>query len=247
MNYLKQLYYHSYFLAIELCRQPMYVVSSILFPSMFFWFFGIPNAKTPDAIIFLTYSFSCFSVLSVVLFQFSVGISQEKETSWYFYLRSLPSYRGIILGSRIISGFIFSSFAVAGVLCTAFIFSDLKLADIDWVLFLIRIFAGAIPFALLGICLGQWVGSKTILPVANLVYLVLSFAGGLWMPPSALPTAVQKISPYLPTRMYGELMWSVASKIPTESRYVYGLGIYAAIFLFLSIWLIKREEQISFS
>ena len=247
MNYFKQLHHHTYYLALELFRQPMYVVSSILFPSMFFWFFGIPNAKEPGSILFLTYSFACFSVLSVVLFQFSVGISQEKETSWYFYLKSLPSYRGIILGSRVISGFIFSSFAIAGVLSTAFIFSDLKPSDIDWTLFLIRIFSGAVPFALIGICLGQFFGSKTILPVANLVYLVLSFAGGLWMPPAALPTAVQKISPYLPTRMYGELMWSVASKTPTEAQHINGLIIYTTVFLILTICLIKREEHISFS
>ncbi|MBC7742019.1 MAG: ABC transporter permease [Bdellovibrionaceae bacterium] len=247
MNYVTQLFWHTYFLTLELLRQPMYVVSSILFPSMFFWFFGIPNAKAPGAITLLTYSFACFSILSVVLFQFSVGISQEKETSWYYYVRSLPSFRGIGLGSRIISGFLFSSFAIAGVICTALAFSDLKITDIEWFQFLIRIYAGAIPFALIGICLGQFIGSQTILPVANLTYLVLSFAGGLWMPPSILPPAIQDISPYLPTRMYGELLWSLALKTNYESKYLNGLIIYSVIFFALTLFLLKREQEKSFS
>ncbi len=247
MNYTKQLLWHTYYMTLELLRQPMYVVSSILFPSMFFWFFGIPNAKAPGAITLLTYSFACFAILSVVLFQFSVGIAQEKETSWYYYMRSLPSFRGIGLGSRIVSGFILSSFAIAGVICTALAFSDLKFADIDMLQFLFRIYSGAIPFALLGICLGQLVGSQTILPVANLTYLVLSFAGGLWMPPNILPAAIQDISPYLPTRMYGELLWSLALKTNFEPKYLHGLLIYTLVFFVLALFLLRREQEKSFS
>jgi ABC-2 type transport system permease protein len=247
MKYLTQLFWHSYYLSLELLRQPMYVLSSIMFPSMFFWFFGIPNAKEAGAIILLTYSFACFSILSVVLFQFSVGISQEKETSWYYYVRSLPSFRGINLGSRVISGFLFSTLAIACVLATALLFSDLKIIDIDWPQFILRIYIGAIPFALMGICLGLFVSAQSILPVANLTYLVLSFAGGLWMPPNILPAAIQNISTYLPTRMYGELLWSLAKKAEYETKYAYGLLAYGVIFFILTIWLVKREQEKSFS
>ena len=212
MNFLSLLLTHTWFMCIELLRQPMYIISTVLFPSMFFWFFGIPNAKEPGSIAILSSSFACFGVLSVVLFQFGVGISQDKESSWYFYLRSLPSRKGVVLGSRVLAGILFSMLAIVGVYATALIFSDLKISDLEWGRIFLLLFVGAIPFALIGICLGLSVNSQAILPVANLVYLPLSFAGGLWMPPNILPTAIQKISEYLPTRMYGEIIWASVLK-----------------------------------
>lgn len=246
MNFFKLLLTHTLYMCLELFRQPMYLVSTILFPSMFFWFFGIPNAKEPGSIAILSASFACFGVLSVVLFQFGVGISQDKESSWYFYLRSLPSHRGVVLGSRVLAGILFSMLAICGVFATALIFADLKISDIDWLRLFALLFCGAIPFALLGICLGLLVNSQAILPVANLVYLPLSFAGGLWMPPNILPTAIQKISEYLPTRMYGEIIWASVLKREVESKYVYGLIVYGIIFLLTAFFLSKKEEEKSF-
>ena len=246
MSFLKLLLTHTMYMCLELFRQPMYLVSTVLFPSMFFWFFGLPNAKEPGSIAILSSSFACFGVLSVVLFQFGVGISQDKESSWYFYLRSLPSRKGVVLGSRVLAGILFSMLAIFGVFATALIFSDLKIVDIEWIRLLSLLFCGAIPFALLGICLGLLVNSQAILPVANLVYLPLSFAGGLWMPPNILPTAIQKISEYLPTRMYGEIIWASVLKREVDHKYVYGLLTYGIVFLLAAFFLSKKEEEKSF-
>ena len=95
----------------------------------------------------------------------------------------------------------------------------------------------------MGICLGLAVGSRSVLPLANLIYLPLSFAGGLWMPPNILPKIVQDISPYLPTRMYGELIWASVLKQNLEMKYVWGLSAYAAIFLVLALFLFRRLEE----
>ncbi len=246
MNFLRLLLINTFYTCLELFRQPMYIVSTILFPSMFFWFFGIPNAQAPGAIQLLMSSFACFAILSVVLFQFAVGISQEKDSSWYYYLRSLPYPKGLLLSSRVLSGLLFSLFGVVGVVVTALLFSDLYLADIQWPQFFLRVYLGAIPFALMGICLGLAANSRSVLPLANLIYLPLSFAGGLWMPPQILPTAVQKISPYLPTRMYGEMVWALVLKKSIEEKYIWGLGLYALTFLILALILYRKEEERSF-
>ncbi len=246
MIFIRLLAVHTYYTCLELFRQPMYIVSTILFPSMFFWFFGIPNAKEPGAISMLMASFSCFGVMSVVLFQFSVGISQEKDSTWYYYIRSLPYPRGLLLTSRLFSGLLFSMLSIGGVIATAIVLGNLPVADVSWCDFLIRIYLGAIPFALMGICLGLMVGSRSVLPVANLIYLPMSFAGGLWMPPDILPKLVQDISPYLPSRMYGEMMWASVLNGTVEAKYVWGLVIYSIIFLVLAVFLYRKEEERSF-
>ena len=69
---------------------------------------------------------------------------------------------------------------------------------------------GALPFALLGIALGYWASPRGALPVANILYLVLAFAGGLWTTPAHLPGAVASVSPLVPTRQFGNVLWGAA-------------------------------------
>ena len=98
----------------------------------------------------------------------------------------------------------------------------------------------------MGICIGLSVNSRTVLPMANLIYLPLSFAGGLWMPPNILPKVVQNISIYLPTRMYGEILWADVLKTSVESKNIYGLAAYGIVFFSLALILFYRVQEKNF-
>lgn len=238
---------HTWYLALDLARQPMYVVTTVLFPSMFFWFFGISNAKSSDELALLTGSFASFAVLGVVLFQFGVGIAQDKESSWYSYLRVLPSPRPVHLIARFFAGLFFGILAVAAVLLTAYIFGTMEWTLYNWGMCLLTLLVGSLPFAALGMSLGLLVSARSALPVLNLIYLPLSFAGGLWLPPHILPKVVQDLSPYLPTRMFGELVWSGLFNKPLEDQSLYGLMAYGFGFISWAVYLIITEEEKLFS
>ena len=243
MRNLRLLVLHSYYQILELARQPMYIVSTILFPSMFFWFFGVPNAQNPSAALIMLGSFSAYAVLGIVLFQFGVGIAQERGTPWSAYLRILPAPSWVGFFSRILSGIFFACLAVAGVIWTAYHFTPVELTAERILAFLIYLFLGSIPFGMMGIVIGLSCKAHSALPVANLVYLPLSFAGGLWVPPNALPKAVQDISPYLPTRMYGELIWNVLLQREMDNKYLIGLAAYLAVFGVIAAYLYRQEEE----
>lgn len=240
---MKLVLLHTYYLTIENLRQPMYLVSTFVFPSLFFWFFGIPNAPDADGLAMLTASFCAFAVLSVVLFQFGIGVANDRETSWYSYLRVLPAPRGVQLVSRIFSGIIFATFGVLGVLATAKFLGDLDFAAYHWSPFLMTLTLGSVPFACLGIALGYLVSARSSTPVLNLTYLPLSFAGGLWMPPNILPKVVQDVSIYLPSRHYGELLWATLLGGDIQRRDVLGLIGAFTVLLVVLVVLIRREED----
>ncbi len=235
---------HAYYLTLENLRQPMYVISTVVFPSLFFWFFGIPNAPDEDGLAMLTASFCAFGVLSVVLFQFGIGIANDRESTWYSYLRILPGPRGLQMSSRILSGFLFACLSVAGVLMTAKIFGELNFQNYLWLQFAVVLLLGAIPFSCLGLLLGLLVSARSATPVLNLVYLTLSFAGGLWMPPEVLPKLVREISTYLPSRIYGELLWASVLNRPLENHEGLGLAAYGlGFFLILAVALHREEDK----
>jgi ABC-2 type transport system permease protein len=238
---------HTYYLTLENFRQPMYLVSTFVFPSLFFWFFGIPNAPDERGLALLTASFSAFAVLSVVLFQFGIGLANDRETSWYSYLRVLPAPNGTTLVARVLSGVIFATLGVAGVLLTAKFLGKLDFAPYRWGAFASTLVLGAIPFACLGLALGLIVSARSATPVLNLTYLPLSFAGGLWMPPNLLPKIVQDISEYLPSRHYGELLWATLLDGEMKDRDLYGLLLATILLTILLCILIRREQDQRFA
>jgi ABC-2 type transport system permease protein len=240
---IKLLILHTYYLTLENLRQPMYLVSTFVFPSLFFWFFGIPNAPDADGLAMLTASFCAFAVLSVVLFQFGIGVATDRETSWYSYLRVLPAPRGTQLTARIFSGIVFATLGVLGVLATARFLGDLDFAPYHWGQFLLTLALGAVPFACLGLALGLVVSARSSTPFLNLTYLPLSFAGGLWMPPNILPKVVQDVSVYLPSRHYGELLWATLLGADIAKRDFWGLFAAFSVLLLLLVVLIRREED----
>jgi ABC-2 type transport system permease protein len=239
---MKRIALHSFYKIREYLRQPAYLVSTMLFPSMFFWFFAAPNATTPERAQMLIGSFASFAVLGVVLFQFGVGIANDRAVPWSSYLRTLPVKAFEILSAQLLAGFFFAVFAVCGVLLTAHLVSNVQMPSDRWLPMLSTVYFGGLPFAIMGLFIGLVCSPRSAIPVANLVYLPLSFAGGLWFPPNALPVPIQKISEFLPTRMYAELVWSATFKTEVKNQNIIGLVIYLVLFTTASIYLYKKDE-----
>ena len=101
---------------------------------------------------------------------------------------------------------------------------------------------GGIPFALGGIALAYLASPKAAVPLANVLYLLLAFAGGLWVTPDSLPPLVAGISPSLPTRQYGELVWSAVQGQSWPEEAVAGLLVYTLIFGVLAVWGYQRDQ-----
>lgn len=242
-NYLKLLSIHTYYQLVELLRQPTYVLTTLLFPAMFFWFFGVPNAKDSASASVLVGSFCCFGVLGVVLFQFAIGIAQEKGTPWAHHLRLLPLHGSLLILPRVINALILSLLAVIAVVLVGSLTTPFEWEQTSWPLGLTALLAGALPFALLGATVGYAADARSVVPIANLIYLPLSFAGGLWLPPQALPDLIQKISIYLPSRLFGEIVWAVFSKQPIQGSDLWGLLSYTSIFAISAVILFKRCQE----
>jgi ABC-2 type transport system permease protein len=93
----------------------------------------------------------------------------------------------------------------------------------------------------MGLCLGYFSSLKTALPIGNLIYLPLSFAGGLWKPPELLSKNLNKISEYLPTRQYGEALWAIVLSKTVPQRALYTLLIYLLLFITVTYIGAKRD------
>jgi ABC-2 type transport system permease protein len=117
--------------------------------------------------------------------------------------------------------------------------------DLDargWARFATVIALGSVPFALFGIALGYWLTPKGALPVANLLFLGLSYAGGLLSGAGGLPDFVGAVSSYLPTRLWGDLLVAAVQGQPWRLHDAVGLALYAGAFAAAASVGYRRDE-----
>ncbi len=242
---------HSRWMILELLRQPAYIVSTLAFPALFYMIFAVPESKDVVSSNLLLASFSCFANFGVLFLQFGVGIAQERSTSWYQYLRTLPLKPYQVIVARFISAYLFSFLSIGVLIVLAEIYTSVSLNLNQWIYFFLAHMILGLIFCLMGLTLGYWSQEKTALPLGNLIYLPLTFAGGLWKPPYVLPESLKSLSEYLPTRQYGEVLWAIAAdtnltliKPPKiETEYLLGLVFYALIFLILSYIGMRKDYK----
>ncbi len=231
---------HARAATVELVRYPVFSVPTVAFPALFFLFFVTPRAGvTPN--LFMA-SFAGFAVLAVAFFQFGVGIASERESPWGLYVRTLPLGPGVRLAARVLSAMLFAAVSAGLVLAAAVATTDAGLPAARWAALSAVLLLGAIPFALLGIALGYWASPRGALPIANLLYLTLSVLGALWTTPQHLPAALSGVSPLVPTRQFGELLWGAVEGRAWQPREVLLLAAWSILFAGLAVWGYRRDE-----
>jgi ABC-2 type transport system permease protein len=213
---------------LQLVRYPSFSVPTVLFPTIFFLFFAAGRVAGPQAGLYVA-SFVGFGILGVAFFQFGVGTAIERTSPWELYLRTLPLPVRVRFGARVVSALLFAVAASVLVSVVAVLTTPVALSPVRWAMLGATALVASVPFALLGIALGYWVSPRGALPLANLLYLSLSFAGGLWTG-RALPHAIAVVSPALPTRQFAELLWAAAAGTPSPGGAWLVLGAYALVF-----------------
>ncbi|MGE4133271.1 MAG: ABC transporter permease [Bdellovibrionales bacterium] len=226
---MKRLAAHIKLRLIQLVREPAFVVSTLIFPSLFFLIFALPNASSPERARLLLGSFASFAVVGVCVFHFGVSFANEIRMGWHSYIRTLPIRASELWLAMCFDAILFALVAAGFVYLTVNGTTEADVSTAMWLKVSLILLLGAIPFALFSAALATWTSAQAALPVFNLIYILGSFAGGLWMPPNALPEKVQTLSKFLPTRHLGELAWAVLLEHEIPWRFVAYLFSFGAL------------------
>ena len=231
---------HAWAETVELLRYPAFVIPTVGFPALFYLFFGRTGTATSAGAGMASYA--AFAVFGVVFFQFGVGIAQERSSPWQLFLRVLPVAPWQRLVARLCSAALFAIASAGVVIAVALSRSTIALGGFGWLRLVVALAAGAVPFGLLGVALGYLLSARAALPIANLVYLGLSYLGGLWTGPDGLHGVARSISPYLPTRQWSDLVVGAVGAAKWEPASLLWLAAYAAAFAGLARFAYRRDE-----
>ncbi len=229
-------------------RVPQFIVPTIVFPILFFSMFGLPNAGRVVGGVnlgaYMLASYGAYAMMSTALISFGVSISQERALGWNRLLRVTPISPVVYFAAKAINALTIGAVSLVTLFAFGIVTAHVSLPFLTWIALGIVLLVGMLPFVLLGLALGYFASATAAAPIANLVFLPLSFASGLFIPLQMLPTAVRTVAPFLPSYHVGQLGWNVlgsGDQLGLRPHLLW-LAVYGAAFGMLALVAYRRDE-----
>ncbi|MER7455565.1 ABC transporter permease [Micromonospora sp. NPDC126480] len=239
---------HTRYQLLETLRTPVAVVGSAFFPAAAMLFFVVPFAGgDPVAATFATASMVTFSVLSANIFQYGVGVAEDRDQPWDPYTRTLPAGPAPRFAGRILAGLAITYLSLTPVVLIAATLTEARVTAGAFLLATATVAVVSVPFTLLGLAIGYSLPSRAAIVVAQVVFFPLAVGGGLLTAPDAAPGFIEAVAPFLPTRGAVELMWAAVDDYPLNPLSMIMLGVWIVGLAALAGWAYRRDEGRRFS
>jgi ABC-2 type transport system permease protein len=233
-------------------RIPAFSLTIVVLPVLFFTFFGLPFARQtlPNGTslgAYLIASFAAYSVGSVMVFGFGIGVATERGLKVDMLMRATPLPPLIAILAKVLNALVYALLSLVVLIAYGVAVGGVRQDLVVWIDMIGRLLAGSLPFIALGFAIGYLCGPNVAPAAANLVYLPLSFGSGLFLPLSQLPGFVRRIAPYLPAYHYGQLAWgtvgAATERLPVSLAWLAG---YTVVFLAIAFRAYRLEESRKF-
>lgn len=229
---------------LNLLRTPSYTLPTLLFPVMFYVFFGLVMLRGQS--LWLLCTFATFGVMGAALFSFGVSVATERAQGWLLLLRASPAPVAAVIAGKAFGAGLFALIIVVMLSTLAAAFGEVRLTTAQWLGLAGILTAGALPFCLMGLALGLWLGPNAAPAVLNLVYLPLGFLSGLWIPAPALPLWLQALAEWLPPYHLAALVLDVTgAKGADWGHSLAVLGAFGLVFAVMTALGWRRLDGVS--
>ncbi|MBV1910549.1 MAG: ABC transporter permease [Kangiellaceae bacterium] len=230
----------------RLLRTPGFSIPTLLFPIMFYTFFGIIFSMNPATMpTYLMITYAVFGVIGPALFSFGVGIAIERGQGWFDLKEVSPMPASAYIISRISLTFIFAAVIVVLLFAIGAVFGGVQLMRWQWISLFFIFVLGSLPFCAIGMTLGLYLKSSSAPATVNLIYLPMGFLSGLWMPINFLPEVMQQFANILPPYHLAQLALKITNMdlgFPVV-LHLSVLAVYALLFIVLALKSYNKKDK----
>ena len=233
---------------LKFARMKSYAMSTILFPLMFYCFFGLAmKSNGPRELSIARYllaTYGAFAVMGATLYAFGAGVAVERGLGWMQVKRASPMPAPAWFFAKTVVSVAFGAAVILLLFALGVIFGGVRMPAAQWVLMFVSLVAGAVPFCALGLTIGNLAGPNSAPGTVNMIYLPMAFCGGLWIPYQFLPEAIQRIAQVLPSFHLAQIALAM-QKSPSHgsiSGHVEALAAFSLLFLGTA-WLAHTRSR----
>jgi ABC-2 type transport system permease protein len=235
---------------VRALRTRAFSLSAIGFPVMFYCLFGLllNRGQSLDGVAVAKYmlgGYAVFGSLGAAIFGVGVGVALDIHAGWLELKRASPMPPLAYIVSKCATAAAFSMIIVCMLCGLGVAFGHVHLSAAEFARMLALAAFGSVPFCAMGLAMAFLVPPNAAGGIANLIYLPMSFFGGLWIPVTMLPHAVQLAAPALPTFHLAQLMYACFGATPEGTVMGHVFSVLGFTLLMLGIaWIgFSRQEQ----
>jgi ABC-2 type transport system permease protein len=232
---------------LKLARNRSYLFSMIGFPVVFYLLFGVTNRNSMfhghTIARYLLAGYACFGAMGSSLFGIGAGLAMERGHGWLEMKRASPMPAAAYLLAKLCVSIIFATGITILLMALGTAMACVQINIVEGLRLLSVIAVGVLPFASLGLIIGLLIPSNAASGVINLIYLPLSFCGGLWMPIESLPHWLQLVAHGLPSYWFSRLALRSLGYVDGSAVLAWALlASYTVIFLLAAGFIFRRQE-----
>ncbi len=233
---------------INKTRIPVYAISTVVFPLMFYVLFGILLSSGKDRQESATYmlaTMGCFGIMAVALFGFGVSLAMERGQGWLQVKRASPMPVSAYFLAKLFAAVVFSTVIMLLLLAVGIAFGGVHLPFATAAKLVGILVAGSIPFSAMGLAIGYFAKPNSAPALVNLIYLPMSFCSGLWIPLFMLPHGLRVLAQFLPPFHLSQLALNAVGMgtNPTPAwGHVEALIAFTLVCLGFAAWGFRRDE-----
>lgn len=199
--------------------------------------FGLP-AATEIMVAMATYG-AIWAALSVT----APRLARDREGGWLDYLATTPLSAVWVLAARIVAALVMALPAIVAVGITAILAHGVRLEAWQWAAGLVLLWAGVLPFVVLGIVIGSLTSSIVAFAASTGLWFAFAALGGLWVPPGMLSPSLRHLASALPSYNEAALGWHVVSGTAPSATNVAVLAAWSVGLALIALAAQRRPRR----
>jgi ABC-2 type transport system permease protein len=180
-------------------RSTRFVIFTVAMPVVLFLLYvGIWGNSDPAAPGVIMVSMTSYGAFTAALFA-GGRVALERAAGWQRQLRLTPLPGSGYLAAKGITAMALALPGVILVPLIAALFEGVSLSPNEWLRVTLGAWLAVIPFAVLGLLLGQIGTAESMQPIMSIVMMVMSLLGGIFIPIDGMPSGLLSVAKLLPS------------------------------------------------
>lgn len=233
----------------RLLRNRRTVIFALVLPAVFFLLFGLNKvyADKPaghgNVSAFIMVSMALYGA---VLATTSGGamVSIERAAGWSRQLRLTPLSSTAYILIKMLTAMVLGAAAVIAVYVVAQISGVPAMApgySYLWIVTALCVWVGSLVFAAFGLFLGYLLPTENVMQFLGIILMLFAFGGGLFIPLSQYPHALQVLAEYTPLYGLNQLVHAPLIGGSVHLAWVANAVAWLVIFSAGAIWRFRRD------
>jgi ABC-2 type transport system permease protein len=165
---------------------------------------------------FFLVSMASFAVMGAAMSASGTGLAVERTSGWIRQLRITPLSGRAWLATKILHGLLLVTHGLLAVALAGTLYGRVRLSPQEWAALAVALVGGAAPFVLLGLVVGLAFSIRAAQAAHTVLFLVLAFMSGIFVPWPQLPDLMQAVGVVLPLYHLADLGWEIVGRDPLE-------------------------------